>query len=117
MHEASLIRGLVNASLEAADQHGAARIVGVSVVLGALSHISDEALRFNFELLSLGTAAEGAAVTIRRELGVVTCWDCGASKVAGQGRVCPACGSVRVEITGGDQCHLESIDVEETSQS
>jgi hydrogenase nickel incorporation protein HypA/HybF len=117
MHEASLIRGLVNASLEAADEHGAARIVGVSVVLGALSHISDEAMRFNFEVFSRGTSAEGAAVTIRREHGVVTCWDCGASNVAGHGRACPACSSVRVEVTGGDHCYLESIDVEERSQS
>jgi hydrogenase nickel incorporation protein HypA/HybF len=113
VHEVSLIRGIVAASLEAADRHAATRVVGVSVVLGELSHISDEAMRFNFEVLSRGTAAEGAEVNITREPGVMACWDCGASNPAGPRRVCPSCRSVRVEITGGDQCYLESIDVDE----
>lgn len=113
VHEVSLIRAIVGASLEAAERHGASRIVGVAVVLGELSHISDEAMRFNFEVLSRGTAAEGAQVNITREPGVMACRDCGASNPAGQLRVCPSCRSVRVEVTGGDQCYLESIDVDE----
>ena len=113
MHEMSLVSGMVKTLLEAADHHNATRIVGVSVVIGETSHLSDEAMRFNFEMLSRGTAAEGAEVTIRREPGTMACLDCGISTSAGQERVCPTCGSARVEVTGGDHCYLESFDVDD----
>jgi hydrogenase nickel incorporation protein HypA/HybF len=113
MHEFSLVSGIVKTLLEAADQHKATRIVGVSVVIGETSHLSDEAMRFNFEILSRGTAAEGAEVTIRRDPATMACLDCGVSTPAGQERICPTCGSVRVEVSGGDQCYLESFDVDD----
>lgn len=114
MHEVPIIRGIVNAALEAAEQHEAGRIAGLAVVIGDRANISDEALQFHFEILSVGTPAEGAEVTIRREPGRVTCWDCGISSPADLEPVCPLCGSARVNITGGDHCYLESIDVEES---
>jgi hydrogenase nickel incorporation protein HypA/HybF len=113
MHEVSIIRGIVAAALEAAERHDASRITGVTVSIGDLANISDDALRFNFEILSVGTFAEGAEVTIRRELAEVMCWDCGATNPAEQDPICPSCGGVRVKVTGGNHCYLESIDVEE----
>lgn len=113
MHEVPIIRGIVDLALEAAQEHAAGRITGVTVVVGDLANISDEAVRFHFEILSNGTPAEGAVVTIRREPARVTCWDCGGTGSSVQERVCPTCGSIRVEVTGGEHCYLESIDVEE----
>ena len=69
MHEVGIVRGFVTAALEAAEQHKAARITGLSVVIGELANITDDSVRFNFEILSSGTPAEGAQVTIRREHG------------------------------------------------
>ncbi len=114
MHEVPIVRGIVQAALEAAEQQPAGRIVGVSIVLGELSHISEDSLRFNFDVLSRGTRAEGALVTIRSEPTQVTCWDCSATNPGGSEPACPACGSVRVEVVGGNQCYLESIDVVDT---
>ena len=112
MHEMGIVRGFLEAALEAAEQHQAPRIAGVSVVIGELANITDDAVRFNFELLSRGTPAEGAKVTIRRELPGVICRDCGVASPESTEQVCPSCGSVRVEVSGGLQCYLESIDVE-----
>lgn len=113
MHEVPIVRGMVTAALEAADRQPAGRIVGISVVLGQFSHLSEESLRFHFEVLAKGTPVEGAQVSVRTEPVQVTCWDCGATNPGGPEPVCPACGSVRVEVVGGDQCYLESIDVDE----
>jgi len=112
MHEVSIVRGIVQAALEAAEQQTPGRVVGVSVVLGELSHLSEKSLRFNFEALSKGTRAEGAQVTVRREPTRVTCWDCAATSPGGREPICPVCGSVRVEVAGGGECYLESIDVD-----
>ncbi len=113
MHEVSIISGIVQTALETAQQHEAGRVARVSVVLGDFTHVTEEALRFHFEILSKGTAVEHAEVIVRRENGSVTCWDCGGQNPASTEPVCPACGSVRIELTGGDQCYLESIDIDE----
>lgn len=112
MHEVGIVRGFVNAALEAAEKHQAARITSLSVVIGELANITDDAVRFNFEILSNGTPAQGATVTIRRESRRATCRDCGVTNPVGMEPVCPSCGSVRMEVSGGHQCYLESIDVE-----
>lgn len=110
MHEVAVVRELVNAALDAARHNDAGRIVRVSVVLGEHSHLTDEALRFNFEVFGRGTAAEGAEVNVRRERGTMICGDCGTT--AGRGKACAACGSER--MIGGDECYLEDITVEGT---
>jgi hydrogenase nickel incorporation protein HypA/HybF len=48
-------------------QQGAGRVVGVTVRLGALSHISPEHLREHFARGARGTIAEGARLTFEIE--------------------------------------------------
>lgn len=64
MHEASLMVGLMRRIREVADADGAQRVVGVSVRLGALSHMSAEHFAEHFELAAAGSIAEGASLTI-----------------------------------------------------
>jgi hydrogenase nickel incorporation protein HypA/HybF len=60
MHEAGLMRGLMRQIEEIAAGQSAERIVGVSVWLGALSHMSPEHFEEHFREASQGTLAEGA---------------------------------------------------------
>jgi hydrogenase nickel incorporation protein HypA/HybF len=64
MHEASLIANLMRRIDAVAKVEGARRIVGVSVWLGALSHMSAEHLAEHFERASAGTIAEGARLDV-----------------------------------------------------
>ena len=66
----------IEQELEAAQQHDASRITGITVAVGDLANISDDALRFNFEVLSRGSLAEGAAVTVNGEDRPVCCAGC-----------------------------------------
>ena len=113
MHEAGIVRGMIETAVKTAEAHSAERITGLSVVLGRFSHVTEDSFRFHFEILSRGTPAEHAAVEIRVESGRVVCVDCGAENPAPEEPVCPACGSVRVQRSGGDQCYLDSIDVDD----
>ena len=47
-----------------ASEQGAAKVVGLKVRLGALSHISPECFREHFAHAALGTQAEGARLEI-----------------------------------------------------
>ena len=64
MHEASLMADLMRRIDDIAKTEGARRIVGVSVWLGALSHMSAEHFAEHFERVATGTIAEGARLDI-----------------------------------------------------
>jgi len=66
MHEASLIANLVRQITALAHAHGARRVVGVHIKLGALCHIAPDHFRTHFVYGTRGTVAEGAQLTIER---------------------------------------------------
>ncbi len=65
MHEEATLRDLRRTIDEIADRNGAARIVALSIRLGALSHFSVESFRTGWERVALGSAAEGARLHVR----------------------------------------------------
>jgi hydrogenase nickel incorporation protein HypA/HybF len=62
MHEASLMKGLMRQIDAIAEAEGGARVVAVSVWLGALSHMSPAHFEAHFRVASRGTRAEGARI-------------------------------------------------------
>ncbi len=64
MHEASLMKNLMRRLDEIASAENAKRITGVSVWLGALSHMSASHFSEHFEESSAGTIAEGAKLEV-----------------------------------------------------
>ena len=64
MHEASLMVDLMRRIEAIARAEGAKRVVGVSVWLGALSHMSETHFVEHFERAAAGTIAEGAQLDI-----------------------------------------------------
>ena len=64
MHEASLMKNLMRRLDEIASAENAKRITGVSVWLGALSHMSASHFAEHFEESSAGTIAEGAKLDV-----------------------------------------------------
>jgi hydrogenase nickel incorporation protein HypA/HybF len=64
MHEASLMKGLMRRIGEVAAAEGGARVTGIAVRLGALSHMSPEHFTEHFVAASKGTIAENAELEI-----------------------------------------------------
>jgi hydrogenase nickel incorporation protein HypA/HybF len=62
MHEASLMKNLMARIDEVAKAENAKRVTGISVWLGALSHMSAAHFAEHFEESSAGTLAEGAKI-------------------------------------------------------
>lgn len=64
MHEASLMANLMKRIDEIARAQDARRVVGVTVWLGALSHMSEAHFTEHFEQAAAGTIAEGVELEI-----------------------------------------------------
>lgn len=62
MHEASLMKNLMDQILKIAHAQGAQSVLRIKVKLGALSHMSPEHFQEHFDQISPGTIAEGAII-------------------------------------------------------
>lgn len=113
MHELSVTQGILGVAVDAARQAGVRRIVAIDLAVGELSSIVDDSVQFYFDLLSRGTPAEGAALRFRRVPASCVCRGCGARQavVVPLPEVCPACGGAQLQIVGGRELSVESIEV------
>src|SRR5581483_10465309 len=107
MHEYGLCEGVLDAVLVRA---AGRPVAGIRVRCGVRHAVDPPSMVQAFAMLAAGTAAADAVVTVVTVPATVTCRDCGA---AGESTdlvpACPGCGSVNVEMTGGDELTLESL--------
>jgi hydrogenase nickel incorporation protein HypA/HybF len=115
MHEL----GICEAVLERVEQRaGDRRVDGVGLRAGTGLRLVPEALQQSFELLTMGTVLDGAALELEIVPGRGTCRDCGESfAVAETFPDCPACGSVVVSVEGGDELVVTWLRYADTEQA
>jgi hydrogenase nickel incorporation protein HypA/HybF len=115
MHELAATEHLLALALEHAEAAGARRITAINVVAGDLSGVLDDAMQLYVDLLSRGTRAEGTRLHVRRVPATLRCQACASRHVAllPLYGVCPACGSPRLELEGGRELYVESIEVDD----
>ena len=113
MHEMSVTMSLLDLILDEATKAGARKISGVNIVLGEMTGIIDRYVQANFELLSQNTPAEGAALSFRNIPRQARCRHCEhVFQPSDFEWNCPECQSLELEITGGNELYVESIEVE-----
>src|SRR3954447_9845098 len=111
MHELSLAQAVVAIATE----HAAGRrVVKVELKVGHLRQVVPDALDFAFELVAEGTPVEGAELVMEEGTASGRCEACGAeSTLAAFPAACPACGSLKVDVTGGDELLVDALELEE----
>ena len=113
MHELPIAKSVLEIALRHAEEAGADRIVQLNLVIGELSSVMDESVQFYWDIISRDTIAEGAQLHFERAPGQLKCMACGhVFPLDRQDYTCPACGETQVVVIGGDQFHLESIEIE-----
>jgi hydrogenase nickel incorporation protein HypA/HybF len=89
-------------------------VARAKVRAGALLRIVEPAMDQAFRLVAEGGVAEGAAIDLVVTPARVTCRACGhRDGTYDPLAVCPACGGGDVEVSGGDELVLESIEIAE----
>lgn len=108
MHELSITQSVVDAVCERA----AGRTVrSVKVQVGTLTAVVPDAMRFCFDLVVEGTAAEGARLDIESRPGAAHCRACDADfTLPDLILLCP-CGSADVDVTAGRELQIVSMEV------
>ena len=108
MHELGLCADIV----AAVDRRAADRPVSrVTVRVGRLHHVHPEAFAQSFAVAAAGSAAEGATAELVLLAVRARCRACGAESEGDEMILaCPACGGIDLELTGGDELVLESLE-------
>ena len=108
MHELGLCSSIVDAIERRA---GDRPVAWVRVQVGRPHHVHPEAFDQSFAVAALGTVAQDAAAEL--VLVPVRC-HCAAWGTTWNGEdvpvTCPSCGGVEIELVGGDELMLESIE-------
>lgn len=113
MHEMALCESILQILQEQARSQGYGGVKAVRLEVGALSCVEKEALRFNFEVVTRGSLAEGAALELIDVPGEGWCMPCARPvTVATLLDECPHCGSSQVQVTGGDELQIKELEVE-----
>ena len=116
MHEFSICEGLLDAVLAEMRKVSppARRMLKTRIVVGAMRQVVPEYLSFAYESLAKGTPAEGSALDIVPAPVVAKCRKCGwQGEGANPSFQCGQCQSYDLDIEGGTELYLESLEVEQ----
>jgi hydrogenase nickel incorporation protein HypA/HybF len=114
MHELSIANSIVEIAAEHARQQGGSRVTGVTLRIGRLSCVHEDALRYSFDLVTEGTPLAGASLAVIEVPVRIWCDICKAEvELPGIQRLaCPACGHLSGDIRAGRELDIESIQIE-----
>jgi hydrogenase nickel incorporation protein HypA/HybF len=113
MHELSLMRSMVGLIEESARRERFARVLRISLEVGALCNVEPEALTFCFDLVARGTLAERAAFDVQVAPARRRCAGCGReAAIASRLDPCPGCRGWDGTVEGGDRIAIRALEVE-----
>lgn len=109
----SIVQALIEQVEAEVDKAGhPGRVLGLDLVIGRLSGVHTDSIRFAFEILSPGTILEGASLRVSEPAAHSECRACGARVPIDElTMACPRCGSGDIVIAGGRDLLLQSIEL------
>lgn len=111
VHELSLMEELLRLVEAEAARQGTSRVAAVVLEVGRLSGVEVEALRFAFEALKPGTAAEEAALEVDEPPGRGWCAACAAVRpLETCFEACPSCGAAPLAVLGGREVGVLALE-------
>jgi hydrogenase nickel incorporation protein HypA/HybF len=113
MHELSIANSIVEIAGEHARQQPGGRVTSVTLRIGRLSCVHEDALRFSFDLVTEGTPLSGASLAVIEVPVRIWCAICKAVvELPGIQRfACPTCGHLSGDIRAGRELDIESIQI------
>ncbi len=114
MHEMTIAEAVIQGAVEEWRRlPRPARITRAGIAIGDLHQVVEDNFRLACEVLARGTVMEGVPIAIRRIPVRVTCKTCGrSSRIEPPFFVCPVCGGTDLNVTSGNELHLEHLEIE-----
>ena len=116
MHEISICQSIISTIEEEFDHKDVEKIREIHLKVGVLSSIEPELLKHVFELMKMDSRVQQASLFVDVVEVAGSCDHCGEQfKIEKYKFVCPACGEMVSNITGGKELLIHKIILEEPS--
>lgn len=113
MHEMSIAQGILDIVLKTAAEHNAVKVSNIKLLIGQMTQVEPESLKFGFAALSAGTIADGAVVDITITPLIGECSSCGQQfTVEKFSFLCPLCHSANIVVVSGRELAVDYLEVE-----
>jgi len=117
MHEFAIAQSLLEIIEQEALPYGGAKVTRVKLLIGKLSGVIPDALRFAFKAISMGGIAEGASLEIEEVPMRTKCNRCGKISILEDPfMICPLCEGTDVELIEGRELEIRSMEIEDGNQ-
>lgn len=114
MHEYSIVQALIDQCEALAVTNNATVITKVVVKIGKYSGVEPHLLEIAFETFKDQTVCKDAEFVMTIQPLVIICSDCQQENVLDQPHyICPACQSLDIRVTDGEDMMLMSLEMEE----
>ena len=118
LHEFSIAQTIVQAVLAELKKVQPSRLVRARIVAGELHQLVSANLTFAYEVLTKDTPAAGSVLKIRHVPITAECRQCHwRGEIRDARFACGRCKAGDIEITGGRELYLDSIEVEKDDQA
>lgn len=108
MHELAITESIVAA---VAEHVGDVRVMRVQVIIGKLSGVVPDAVRFCFDVCTEGTSLAGARLDVVEAEGRAQCRECGAEVTLHDIIALCACGSANLDVLSGQELKITEVEV------
>jgi hydrogenase nickel incorporation protein HypA/HybF len=114
MHEATMADSILRMASEVARREKIRNVKRVDVIIGELHHVVAGVLRTHYEIGKADfPALSRSKLRIRTRKARIACRHCRKkSALTAVSFLCPSCGSAQIEVIGGMELHLASIEGE-----
>ena len=113
MHELPITQSMLEIISNKCKEVQASKVTQISLVVGELSGAVPDCIEFYFDSLSKETVAEDAVLDIKSTTAQLRCRTCSTTFSPQNSQwACPKCQSLSIEIVGGRELYIESIEVE-----
>ena len=112
MHEQSIVASLLSMAVEDAKKDNARRIISIKLVVGELTGVEKDAVSFYFGFMARNTIASGASLEFNHTKAQLRCRDCDILFPRDKLEFnCPECNGKAIEIVGGRELYIESMEI------
>jgi hydrogenase nickel incorporation protein HypA/HybF len=113
MHELAITQSMFDIVLKQAEQVKAKKVTKINLVIGEMTGVVSDCIQFYMDFLSKGTVAEGVAVSVTSVPPTAKCLTCDKTFMVKELEwTCPRCSGASLEVTGGKELFVESIEVD-----
>ena len=113
MHELAICQALIEQVARVAHDHGASRVLSITVSVGALSGAEARLLEHAYPLAAAGTVGEHAQLLVEMVPVRVRCRKCRTESEAAPSRLlCGKCSDWQVDVVAGEELLLRRVEFE-----